>query len=762
MSSLSGIEVFNGRSKAFDKTSVVLAWSVVFCGHALQAQICNPAGNVIVISNYEGGTVNLNMDVNQGPYKLGICTYEPVEVNVVGPFAANVTEIIYAGYNSNNGTCTGVLETAVNAAPSTQVTIYSGSDSLPAYSPYLGDDGFLPGFPIASCMVGAESCDNTASGGGNSSPQIVQFFLAEFGAGSSLYWHQTDYNCFNNLTLDVGDGGNCCLQTPQTPPNPYYQPGGGTFQSLIPDTGSVCQGPLIFDFSDYPTLWQNYTWSDGFVGEVHQLDTPGTYTLVMSDYCYTFQDTIVVPPCCLGIPPPVTDGDSTYCLGEVMQNMTAIPQTTGTVSWFADAALNVLLDTGQVLAPLPTTGTTVYYAVVDSATCTSTPDSVTVTIIDVQAVLTGDTTPCEGSLADLQCNGGITYLWSNGSTGPMASLDTGLVWVVATGAAGCTDSVGTLVSWTPYPLVDIGADTTLCPEETLALDATQANATYLWDDGTISPTILVDQADLHWVTVTVAGCTTRDSIIVGYHPLAIPNLGPDRLLCTPDSLTLSVVGNNASVVWRNVQTGELLGTNPSISIDQGALVHVNVSNAFCSFSDTMQVNALPLVHELDLGVDNPIVCPDQPALLDATLPRNPQYRWNTGDTTATLSVGYLGTYSVRVTGLCVEAADTVWARAGACGPFIYLPTAFSPNGDGTNDTWDFVMNSFGEDFRLEVFDRWGKMAFATQDPTLKWDGTTNGTPAPIGIYQWRLEYTTRLVNGDATAESMTGTVTVLR
>lgn len=63
--------------------------------------LCNGTGNIVIYSNYDGGTLNINVDQDIPDLKIGICTYEPVEVNISGPFAGNVAEVLYAGFNSS-------------------------------------------------------------------------------------------------------------------------------------------------------------------------------------------------------------------------------------------------------------------------------------------------------------------------------------------------------------------------------------------------------------------------------------------------------------------------------------------------------------------------------------------------------------------------------------------------------------------------------------------------------------------------------------
>jgi len=68
---------------------------------------------------------------------------------------------------------------------------------------------------------------------------------------------------------------------------------------------------------------------------------------------------------------------------------------------------------------------------------------------------------------------------------------------------------------------------------------------------------------------------------------------------------------------------------------------------------------------------------------------------------------------------------------------VFIPQAFSPNGDGLNDTFGVVAESIGA-FELSVFDRWGKLLFATNDPSENWDGRFQNELQPVGAYVYRV------------------------
>jgi gliding motility-associated-like protein len=66
-------------------------------------------------------------------------------------------------------------------------------------------------------------------------------------------------------------------------------------------------------------------------------------------------------------------------------------------------------------------------------------------------------------------------------------------------------------------------------------------------------------------------------------------------------------------------------------------------------------------------------------------------------------------------------------------PTIFIPTAFSPNGDYVNDVFKVVGMHMTE-MELEVYNRWGELVFRTNNINEGWDGTFNGGDAPEGSY----------------------------
>jgi gliding motility-associated-like protein len=68
-------------------------------------------------------------------------------------------------------------------------------------------------------------------------------------------------------------------------------------------------------------------------------------------------------------------------------------------------------------------------------------------------------------------------------------------------------------------------------------------------------------------------------------------------------------------------------------------------------------------------------------------------------------------------------------------PAVYVPTAFTPNGDGTNDVF-IAKSRFVKTLEMTIYNRWGEPVFKTTDLKTGWDGKVNGTDAPVGTYAY--------------------------
>jgi gliding motility-associated-like protein len=94
---------------------------------------------------------------------------------------------------------------------------------------------------------------------------------------------------------------------------------------------------------------------------------------------------------------------------------------------------------------------------------------------------------------------------------------------------------------------------------------------------------------------------------------------------------------------------------------------------------------------------------------------------------------------INENGCSGQASVTVVVEFPPCeDPYVFLPNAFTPNGDGINDVL-FVRGEHVEVVRLEIYNRWGQLVFETTDQSVGWDGLFKGAPAPQEVYGFILE-----------------------
>ena len=223
------------------KNNILLSFLLFFILNTYSQTVCNQNGNLAIFSNYDGGIVTIDVDQNIPNLVIAICTYEPVQVTITGAFAGNVVQVIYAGFNStqNNNNCgQGDFVTSITGVSPTITSIFTNPPV--GYTPAHGNGAG----PWGGTMIGAAGlCDTlTNAGGGNTPDEIVYYF--ENTTNSNLYFHNTQYGCWQNSTLTISQGGNCCIEPPSPPV------GCGLAASVAIQQNSVCEpcnynGPSI-------------------------------------------------------------------------------------------------------------------------------------------------------------------------------------------------------------------------------------------------------------------------------------------------------------------------------------------------------------------------------------------------------------------------------------------------------------------------------------------------------------------------------------
>lgn len=115
-----------------------------------------------------------------------------------------------------------------------------------------------------------------------------------------------------------------------------------------------------------------------------------------------------------------------------------------------------------------------------------------------------------------------------------------------------------------------------------------------------------------------------------------------------------------------------------------------------------------------------------------------QYLWGNGSTTNTQVIRYPGTYRVSVSNEC--GTTRLQTVAKDCAVDLYVPNAFTPNGDGQNDVFRLRTPHGQVLLEFRIFDRWGAEVYTSTDVLQGWDGTCKGTPQPVGSYVYFIRY----------------------
>ena len=117
------------------------------------------------------------------------------------------------------------------------------------------------------------------------------------------------------------------------------------------------------------------------------------------------------------------------------------------------------------------------------------------------------------------------------------------------------------------------------------------------------------------------------------------------------------------------------------------------------------------------------------------------YLWSSGQTSQSISLIDPGVYTLQVldTNNCV-AINAENVIDSVCPQYVYLPNAFTPNGDGKNDIFRPIFLGAESVFRFSIYDRWGRQVFQSASPSVGWDGTTGGKQQPAGTYVWFCQF----------------------
>ena len=368
----------------------------------------------------------------------------------------------------------------------------------------------------------------------------------------------------------------------------------------------------------------------------------------------------------------------------------------------------------------------------------------------------------DGTITVDVTGGNSVYLYSSDGTnfqpGNIFNLTAGDYTITIKDGNGCSISQTVTVPLDNTVTVDAGADEIICEGTSYLLPAVSNGITFAWspaaslDNATIlNPSANPSTTTKYYLTATTGICSNIDSLELFIRPAPIPDAGSDIAICYGKTFQLSGSGG-VSYEWSpatyfvsaaNVQ-------NPDVKATSDITYSLMVTDGFNCHSlvpDMVKIDVTPSV-KIFAGNDT-IAAMNQPIQLtvrELSAAGVTSYTWtpSTFLSNATIAspVATLTAdqrfFVVGTTPDGCQGIDEVLIKVYK-GPDIYVPSGFTPNNDGLNDVLRPVPVGI-RDFRFfRVFNRWGEMIFASQDPKRGWDGKIKGVEQGTGTYVWIAE-----------------------
>lgn len=343
-------------------------------------------------------------------------------------------------------------------------------------------------------------------------------------------------------------------------------------------------------------------------------------------------------------------------------------------------------------------------------------------------------TICAGNPVTLTASGAATLNWSGGIVNgvPFIPLMSTVYTVVGIDANNCTNSQIQTIIVAPLPIINLGPDVELCTGDLVVLDASTPGANYLWQNGSISPTLTATQSGLYSVQVEVNNCFAGDTVLVTVYPYPNLDLGPDHSFCEGETVHLDASIPGCTYLWNNNST------LPTLNVNAEGTYFVTASSHGCSSTDSIFLSQIPLP-VVNLGADTTI-CKGEQFTLNA-YKFGASYLWQDDSKQATFTVKDIGIYSVEVTiDGCKNKDEMIVSYSNLCNCPVYIPNAFSPNGDLLNDEFKLINARDIELQQFSVYNRWGVEVFSSLNDKVGWEGNYKGVNCEVGTYFYVLKY----------------------
>lgn len=386
-------------------------------------------------------------------------------------------------------------------------------------------------------------------------------------------------------------------------------------------------------------------------------------------------------------------------------------------------------------------------------------------------------------------NAPYTYLWSSGQTSPkITGLAAGNYSVKISDASGCVvEKQFSLANQPGLRIEVLEARPVSCSgveDGGVSLKITESKGSYSisWSDGVKD---LLQRKNLKAGTYTItatdeSGCSASTSVTVEETAKIQARI---ETALDVDCAT----GKTTGVAWVSIQGGKdpyTIKWNPSasntreINFSTAGVIKVTVTDALgCTVGTETKVD-FPTSNTQGARLDfqfrklvitnDPEVQVKEEILFESDIAEEIiAWEWEFGDGEKSTEkdpvhvFSKVGEFEVKLTGYDLFGCSTVetnLVQVTSPTEFIVIPNAFTPNGDGLNDTFIPKLKSISS-FQMEVYNTWGEILFSTNTPESKgWDGTYKGQLAPAGNFLFNITYTTL----DGQVAKRTGGVTLIR
>lgn len=469
----------------------------------------------------------------------------------------------------------------------------------------------------------------------------------------------------------------------------------------------------------------------------------------------------------------INTSDNTLCEGQSV-TLSAVYSGGGNdaeISWTNDLGLAM---NGALITDTPLISTVYTATLTDvSSGCTITENST----VSVSPTFTISTNPaslvsCDliGTTVQATASVGGAYNWSwspaayvdniNASAVVLQLDASGVLTVSATNATGCT-ATHTLQVQHITETTSLGDDVTACEGTPVILNTGWPDDyTFDWNNDSTTSSIEVNESGSYSVTVTSPfGCISGDEVMVTFHPQPEVNLGEDLSFCPGEDTLITAGSGDFVFTWYPIGT-----IGPTARLNEAGEYICVASNGFCFDRDTVEVTLYPFPLQ-PFAADTTVCFDDNPngVVLRITEP-GVTALWQDGSSGNSFFANQADLYTATLTTEQGCIAEFTTQVINLCPGAIYIPNAFSPDGDGINEKWMIQGDNVAE-FYLRIYNKWGALIYQTDDMQQGWDGVPDKGDKMVNneVYFYRVSY--RLLDDDGQLTKLYnkfGNITVIR